>query len=162
VAGSTRAPTTTHRRRRCSGGAWFAAHPRAHALRRFDAEELGLAGAEAFVDDPPLARDRIAIDVNFDMLSRNDRNEIYAAGLSHHAFLRPMLDEVRRRSAVKVQYGHDQKGADLDDWTDQSDHGPFARARSASLLRCRGSRTTTGRATRRTRSTRASSPASAT
>ncbi len=109
---------------------WFAAHPPRHPMLfvAFDAEELGLEGAEAFLDHPPLARRRIAIDVNFDMLSRNDRNEIYAAGPSRHPFLRPILDEVRRHSAVKVQYGHDQEAGELDDWTDQSDHGPFAEA----------------------------------
>jgi hypothetical protein len=110
--------------------AWFAAHPPRHPMLfvAFDAEELGLAGSAAFVDHGPLDRDRIAIDVNFDMVSRNDRNEIYAAGVSRHPFLRPVLDEVRRHSAVKVQYGHDQKGGALDDWTEQSDQGSFADA----------------------------------
>jgi hypothetical protein len=107
---------------------WFAAHPPRHPMLfvAFDAEELGLAGAEAFLEHPPIERDRIVIDVNLDMLARNERNEIYAAGPSRHPFLRPILDEVRRHAAVKVQYGHDQEAGELDDWTDQSDHGAFA------------------------------------
>ena len=110
--------------------AWFGANPPRHrfVFAAFDAEELGLAGAEAFVDDPPLDEQEIALDVNLDMLSRNARNEIYAAGVMRYPFLRPILDEVRRRSAVKIQYGHDQEDAALDDWSEQSDQAPFAEA----------------------------------
>jgi hypothetical protein len=109
---------------------WFAAHPPHHPMlfAAFDAEELGLKGSEAFVEHPPLGRDRIAIDVNFDMVSRNDRNEIYAAGTTRYPFLRPILDEARQHSAVKIEYGHDRPGTGADDWTDQSDQGPFAEA----------------------------------
>jgi peptidase M28-like protein len=109
---------------------WFAADPPRHPMLfvAFDAEEMGLKGSEAFVDHPPLGRERIAIDVNFDMVSRNDRNEIYAAGPTRYPFLRPILDEVRQHSAVKIEYGHDRPGTGADDWTDQSDQGPFAEA----------------------------------
>jgi len=110
--------------------AWFDSHPPRHRLvfAAFDAEEMGLEGAEAFVDDSPLEEDEIALNVNLDMLSRNERNEIYAAGVMRYPFLRPILDEVRRRSAVKIQYGHDQEDAALDDWSEQSDQAPFAEA----------------------------------
>jgi Zn-dependent M28 family amino/carboxypeptidase len=107
---------------------WFAAHPPRHrfVFVAFDAEELGLKGAEAFVEDEPVELDDVALEVNFDMLARNDRNEIYAAGVMRYPFLQPVLDQVRQHSRVKVLYGHDQPGGALDDWTAQSDQAPFA------------------------------------
>ncbi len=37
----------------------------------FDAEEMGLQGARAFVAAPPVAKERIALNVNLDMVSRS-------------------------------------------------------------------------------------------
>jgi hypothetical protein len=109
------------------------AHPLRHTLvvAALDAEERGLEGAQAFVARPPVPRAQIALDVNLDMVSRNDRNEIYAAGAHHYPWLRPVLEDVGRRAAVTLLFGHDRpKGApaDPDDWTLQSDHGVFHKA----------------------------------
>jgi hypothetical protein len=65
------------------------------------------------------------------MVSRNDDNEIFAAGTHQTPALRPILDDVQRRSAVKVLFGHDRpmaKADSVDDWTTQSDHGVFHEA----------------------------------
>ena len=109
----------------------FAAAPPAHRLVfvAFDAEEEGLRGAEAFADSGLVALDRIALDVNMDMLSRNDDNEIFAAGTYQSPWLKPLLEDVQHRSGVKILFGHDRpvhKAGSFDDWTDQSDHGVFA------------------------------------
>jgi Zn-dependent M28 family amino/carboxypeptidase len=94
-----------------------------------DAEELGLQGARAFLDRPIVPASRIAIDVNLDMVSRSDRNQIYAAGTYHSPWLVPILEDVRRRAAVTLLFGHDRPGSGtLDDWTMQSDHGVFHQA----------------------------------
>src|SRR4051812_27361702 len=58
----------------------------------FDAEELGLEGAKQFVKDEHLSRARVAIDVNLDMVSRNDRREIFATGTAPEPWLRPILE----------------------------------------------------------------------
>lgn len=105
-------------------------HPLRHQALfvAFDAEELGLQGARRFIAMPPVPLRTIAIDVNLDMLSRNDQNEIVAAGTYQNPSLRPMLDDVRRRSAVHVLFGHDRpirKAGFVDDWTNESDHGVF-------------------------------------
>jgi hypothetical protein len=109
----------------------FEAEPPAHRLLfvAFDAEEEGLRGAEAFVDSGLMPLDRIALEVNMDMLSRSDRNEIFAAGTYQSAWLRPLLEDVQRRSGVKILFGHDRPvhmAGSFEDWTDQSDHGVFA------------------------------------
>ena len=97
----------------------------------FDAEELGLRGAEALVGSSLMPVSSVALDVNLDMVARNDDNEIFAAGTYQTPSLKPILDDVRRRSAVKLLFGHDRpmvKAGNVDDWTTQSDHGVFHEA----------------------------------
>jgi len=43
-----------------------------------DGEESGLRGARAFVEAPPIPLASIALNINFDMLSKNARGELYA------------------------------------------------------------------------------------
>ena len=100
-------------------------------LVAFDAEELGLRGAEALVGSALLPASSVALNVNLDMVSRNDDNEIFAAGTYQTPSLRPILDDVKRRSAVKILFGHDRpmvKAGSVEDWTTQSDHGVFHQA----------------------------------
>jgi hypothetical protein len=94
----------------------------------FDAEEMGLQGARAFIAALPIPRDRtIALNINFDMVARGDRNELYIAGTHHTPGLKPILEPVASRSKIEVLFGHDSGGGQ-DDWTTQSDHGPFHQA----------------------------------
>jgi hypothetical protein len=112
---------------------YLKAHPLRHpvVIAALDAEELGLQGAKAFLARQPRAVREIALNVNLDMVSRTDRNEVFAVGTYHSPWLQPILDDVRRRAAVRVSYGHDRPGAAgdaRDDWTLQSDHGAFHQA----------------------------------
>lgn len=94
----------------------------------FDAEEAGLQGAKVFVASPPLPRERIVLNVNLDMVSRNDKREIFIAGTHHWPQLKAPLEAVARRAPITVLFGHDKPVAiagGVDDWTNQSDHGPF-------------------------------------
>jgi Zn-dependent M28 family amino/carboxypeptidase len=108
---------------------WFVAHPPRHPMLfvAFDAEELGLKGAQTFVASGLVPMQKVAIDVNLDMVSRNDRNEIFAVGTSQEPWLKPILEDVQRRSAVTVRLGHDRpvRGRDDEDWTELSDQGAF-------------------------------------
>jgi hypothetical protein len=45
----------------------------------FDSEELGLQGSKAFLIAPPLPKSRMALNINLDMVSRNDRRELFVA-----------------------------------------------------------------------------------
>lgn len=94
----------------------------------FDAEEGGLNGAKAFLAAPVFPKDRINLNVNLDMVSRSDKREIFVAGTYHTPELKRPLDEVARRAPITVLFGHDKPVAiagGVDDWTNQSDHGPF-------------------------------------
>jgi hypothetical protein len=97
-----------------------------------DAEELGLQGARAFLRAPPVPQDALALDVNLDMVARGDKNEIYAAGTYHYPWTKPIVEDVQRRTSIRILFGHDRpKGlapAREDDWTLQSDHGVFHQA----------------------------------
>jgi len=107
---------------------WYAKHAPRHSMifAFFDGEELGMPGARSFVRSPPVPRARIAADVNLDMVSRLDKNELYAAGASHFPFFRPLLEAAAAVAPVKLLLGHDTdaQGAH-DNWTNQSDHWAF-------------------------------------
>jgi hypothetical protein len=97
-----------------------------------DAEEAGLQGAKAFLIAPPIPKGRIALNVNLDMVSRNDKREIFVAGTYPWPQLTAPLEEVARRAPVTVLFGHDKPmpiAGGVDDWTNQSDHGPFNSAK---------------------------------
>lgn len=93
-----------------------------------DAEESGLNGARAFLADPPIPRDGIAMNVNLDMVARDAKNVLFASGTFHYPFLKGYLKDVARLPVV-LRLGHDApnvKGED--DWTRDSDHYPFHQA----------------------------------
>jgi Zn-dependent M28 family amino/carboxypeptidase len=89
-----------------------------------DAEESGLRGAKAFAAAPPVPLETIALDVNFDMLSKNARNELYVSGASPFPFLKPILAKVATTAKVTLKLGHDTDGKE-NNWTTQSDHYAF-------------------------------------
>ena len=93
-----------------------------------DAEEMGLRGARAFLDSPPLPVDSIALNVNLDMVSRSDAGELHVAGTHHYPALLPVIERVAARAPVTLIPGHDRPGTGRDDWTMQSDHGVFHQA----------------------------------
>ncbi|HSG09276.1 MAG TPA: M28 family peptidase [Longimicrobiales bacterium] len=93
----------------------------------FDAEEVGLEGARAFVAAPPVPLDAIVLDVNLDMVARTG-GVLWAGGAYHTPALRPILEDVARRAPVDYRLGHDAPGApEGADWTRQSDQEAFRR-----------------------------------
>ena len=107
----------------------FRADPPKHdvLIVALDAEEGGLRGARAFVAQPPIPLSAIGLNVNFDMLSKNAKGELYAAGASPQPALKPILEAVAKAAPVKLKLGHDTDAAGKDNnWTSQSDHGAFA------------------------------------
>jgi Zn-dependent M28 family amino/carboxypeptidase len=107
---------------------YFKKRPPAHSLLfiAFDAEEKGLLGSNYFVAHSTIPLQRVTMNLNMDMVSRNDNNEIYAAGTFHYPFLKKYVDSVRATTSVNILFGHDDpaKGGH-NDWTSQSDHYAF-------------------------------------
>ena len=109
---------------------YFKQHQPLHSLLfvAFDAEEQGLVGSRYFVAHSPVPLEKIMFNLNMDMISRNDNNEIYACGTSYNPFLKKYVDSVQPSTTVKVMFGHDDPGkGGSDNWTSQSDHYPFHR-----------------------------------
>ncbi len=110
--------------------AYFRAHPPDHTLlfALWDAEEVGLVGARAFVATSPIRLTRVVANVNLDMVSRNERGELWAAGASPYPQMRPVLNGLVPSAAVTLRLGHDTGGGP-EDWTGQSDQGAFHAAK---------------------------------
>jgi len=106
---------------------YFTVNPPATSIvfAALDAEEMGLRGARAFVADPPVPLGSIVLNVNMDMMSRNEAGEIWAAGTYHYPFLTPRVEAAADLSELIVRLGHDRPGDRRDDWTMLSDHAAF-------------------------------------
>ncbi|HUG28331.1 MAG TPA: M20/M25/M40 family metallo-hydrolase [Gemmatimonadales bacterium] len=98
-------------------------------LALFDAEEMGLRGAAAFVESPPVPRESIMLNLNMDMVSRSEEGLLWAVGTSHYPQLKPVIEAVAAQAPVTLRMGHDTVSDTPGyDWTFSSDHGPFHRA----------------------------------
>lgn len=98
-------------------------------LVALDGEESGLRGARAFIEAPPAPLETIALNVNFDMLAKNAKGELYAAGGSTQPWVKTLLEIMVPNAPVSLKLGHDTGPLDsFDNWTMQSDHGSFAKA----------------------------------
>lgn len=94
-----------------------------------DGEESGLRGARAFIETPPVPLASIALNINFDMLSKNAKGELYAAGGAASPWVKAQLEALVPGAPVTLKLGHDTgPDNDIDNWTYQSDHGVFAKA----------------------------------
>jgi hypothetical protein len=93
----------------------------------FDAEELGLSGARAFIENPAIPLDHIVMNVNMDMISNNFDDELYAVGTAHYPFLKPLIEESVSDAQITVSFGYDTDEWPQN-WTMSSDHGPFHEA----------------------------------
>jgi len=94
----------------------------------FDGEEAELRGSRHFVLHPPIALERIALNVNVDMVGRSGDGALWFAGTRFTPELRTPLEEVAARAAVPVRFGHDRWGWVpylAYDWTAESDHESF-------------------------------------
>ena len=93
----------------------------------FDAEEDGFGGARDFITGPPIPLERVALNLNFDMVSRGDNGILWASGTHHWPEMVPMVNAVAETAPVTVQLGFDQ-GDGREDWTLLSDHAVFFRS----------------------------------
>ncbi|MBC8987858.1 M28 family peptidase [Pedobacter sp. N36a] len=89
----------------------------------FDAEEMGLKGSKAFVELATIPLENIRMNVNMDMISHNDKNELYACGTFKYPQLKKYF--ITTKPIIKVIMGHDDPKTGNDDWTNQSDQGSF-------------------------------------
>lgn len=105
---------------------YFRANKPRHTLifAALDGEEMGLRGASAFLEDEKIPLENVVLNVNMDMISMNDKNELYVAGTHHYPKLKPIIEKVDALPLL-LKMGHDSPELGNDDWTSQSDHGMF-------------------------------------
>jgi hypothetical protein len=110
--------------------AHFARETPRHTLvfAALDAEEEGLVGAKAFVKQLRAEKRDVALDVNMDMVSHNERGELYASGAYHTPAFKPLLERVAAHAPARLLLGHDRPEQGHDDWTNQSDQYAFRQA----------------------------------
>lgn len=105
---------------------YFKKHPPEHSviLAAFDGEELGLAGSRHFVANSIVPLKSIKLNINMDMISRNDNNQLYVAGTTFNDLLKDLISNYKTPKGITLLMGHDSNDG-LQDWTNSSDHAPF-------------------------------------
>lgn len=106
---------------------YFKRHKPYHTIvfAALDAEEMGLRGARALVnDDPDFPVEEVILNINMDMISKNDKNELYVAGTHHTPKFKTILEGVET-APLKLLFGHDTPDLGYNDWTNSSDHAAF-------------------------------------
>jgi len=109
-----------------------------HTLRNsfifaaFDAEELGLLGSQAFVKQPPVDVQLLSLNLNLDMIGREQDRKLFVVGTARQPFLRPTIEAIARNASVRLLMGHENP-AGPEDWTADSDHYSFMQAKIPAL-----------------------------
>lgn len=105
---------------------YFKNNPPKHSviLAAFDSEELGLNGSKYFVNNSIVPLYYIEANINMDMISRSDKNELFAVGTRYNAALKHLILNFKQSEKVTLLIGHDGKDG-KQNWTNSSDHGSF-------------------------------------
>ncbi|MBX2961494.1 MAG: M28 family peptidase [Cyclobacteriaceae bacterium] len=94
-------------------------------LAFFDAEEMGLRGSAHFVNSLDTKAEAFVLNINMDMISRSDKNELYACGTYHYPKLKNSVEKISLPEKFSLKFGHDLPNSGRNDWTGQSDHKNF-------------------------------------
>jgi Zn-dependent M28 family amino/carboxypeptidase len=113
---------------------YFSAHRPANTVifAAFDAEEDGEFGSLAFVKSPPVDAPLIGIDLNMDMIGREPDDRLFVVGVALQPFLKPFIERIAKTAPVKLLMGHEDP-AQREDWTQDSDHYSFIKAKMPAL-----------------------------
>ncbi|MEZ6000695.1 M20/M25/M40 family metallo-hydrolase [Hyphomonas sp.] len=110
--------------------AWFTEHKPEHDIlfALVDGEEPGALGSRNLVRSGEVDMDRVALNLNFDMVSRSDTDELYVSGTYHSPGLVSFVEQLAATAPVKLLMGHDRPEQGHDDWTMLSDQAAFFEA----------------------------------
>ncbi|MDN4503814.1 M28 family peptidase [Alteromonadaceae bacterium BrNp21-10] len=105
-----------------------------------DAEETGLYGAKAFVDDSPVPLEQIRLSLNLDMIAYSgQRKRLYLASAKADKGLKPIVEYAVEHASVCLVAGHNGVTRNYNntgkiDWRASSDHAVFKRAEISYLF----------------------------
>lgn len=95
-------------------------------LVALDAEEQGLLGAQAFLEDPPVPIEAMVLNLNLDMIARGDNGILWAVGTHQTPALADVIDNVPTPPGLTLMRGHDTPGdIGRDNWVGLSDQAAF-------------------------------------
>ncbi len=105
---------------------YFKKNPPKHSviLIAFDAEELGLKGSKHFVESASIAHHKIVVNLNMDMISRSDNDELFVVGTRYNKTLKYLVSTFKQSNKIKLTIGHDGEDG-KENWTYSSDHASF-------------------------------------
>jgi Zn-dependent M28 family amino/carboxypeptidase len=99
-----------------------------------DAEELGLHGAYAFTQQPPVSIQQIRFNLNLDMLAQGgSKKRLYVYGARKYPQFKTLIEELNANVAINIKsgrrafakgYSHGKRI----NWIQASDHGAFHKA----------------------------------
>lgn len=104
---------------------YFGKYPPDHSVifAAFDAEELGMKGSKYFINNLRFLPSKIKVNLNMDMISRSEKNELYVVGANLNKTLKKVVCCSTSKNA-KLLIGHD--GYDKkENWVYASDHANF-------------------------------------
>jgi len=93
-------------------------------LAAFDSEELGLKGSQHYVKHSIIPFRSIMMNINMDMISRSDENELFAVGTRFNETLKRLILNSKTPKKLSLLTGHDG-GDGKENWTYSSDHSSF-------------------------------------
>ncbi len=105
---------------------YFKKNPPKHSiiLAAFDAEELDLQGSKYFLKHPIVPLKQIKTNINLDMISRSDKNELFIVGTAFNKAFKDIIANYKLTEKIKIIEGH--QGYDgLENWVYSSDHASF-------------------------------------
>ncbi|MCL6293771.1 M28 family peptidase [Jejuia spongiicola] len=105
---------------------YFKKNPPKHSviLIAFDAEELGLKGSKHFVESASIPHHKIVVNLNMDMISRSDNDELFVVGTRYNKTLKYLVSTFKQSNKIKLTIGHDGEDG-KENWTYSSDHASF-------------------------------------
>jgi len=93
-------------------------------LAAFDGEELGLKGAYYFVNNLIIPKENIIVNLNMDMISRSEDNELFAVGTRYNETFKNIVSNYSQVGQVQLVRAHEGLTQDQN-WTYSSDHAAF-------------------------------------
>ena len=92
----------------------------------FDGEEAGFKGSTAFVERAAIPHDRVALEINVDMIGRSDEGLLWVAGTHQSPWLAPHVNAIAGAVDVPLTIGHDRFSLRPgENWLKASDHAAF-------------------------------------
>ncbi len=91
----------------------------------FDAGEEGSKGAKALIRQSPGIIKKTNLVINMDRIGQSAKKELFASGTHQYPNLKKFLTSVKKKSKIKLLFGHDGTNPKQENWIKEGDQAPF-------------------------------------